>query len=52
MDLLSLNVNPLWNLNQPVPPGIVYLGGMHQKSKKDLPKVKKKLIPILIHPNK
>ncbi|CAH0715024.1 unnamed protein product, partial [Brenthis ino] len=36
--LLFLNVHPLWDLNRPVPPNIVYLGGLHQHQPKELPK--------------
>lgn len=37
--LLFLNVHPLWDLNRPVPPNIIYLGGLHQNQPKELPKV-------------
>lgn len=37
--MLFLNVHPIWDLNRPVPPNVVYLGGIHQKQPKDLPKV-------------
>lgn len=39
LDMLFLNVNPLWDHNRPVPPNVVYLGGMHQKPYKSLPNV-------------
>lgn len=39
VDLLFLNVHASWDFNRPVPPNIVYLGGMHQKPKEDLPEV-------------
>ncbi|CAH2092311.1 unnamed protein product [Euphydryas editha] len=35
--LLFLNVHPIWDLNRPVPPNVVYLGGLHQKPQRDLP---------------
>ncbi|KAL0810780.1 hypothetical protein ABMA28_010097 [Loxostege sticticalis] len=38
VDMLFLNVHPLWDFNRPVPPNVVYLGGMHQKPAKELPK--------------
>ncbi|XP_028167286.1 UDP-glucuronosyltransferase 2B14-like [Ostrinia furnacalis] len=38
VDMYFLNVHPLWDFNRPVPPNVVYLGGMHQKPAKDLPK--------------
>ncbi|XP_052741042.1 uncharacterized protein LOC112045617 [Bicyclus anynana] len=36
--LMFLNVNPIWDFNRPVPPNIIYLGGIHQNLHKDLPK--------------
>ncbi|CAH2098392.1 unnamed protein product [Euphydryas editha] len=35
--LLFLNIHPIWDLNRPVPPNVVYLGGLHQKTQRDLP---------------
>ncbi|XP_069355765.1 UDP-glucosyltransferase 2-like isoform X2 [Maniola hyperantus] len=35
--MLFLNVHPIWDFNRPVSPNILYLGGMHQKPKKELP---------------
>ncbi|XP_046972410.1 UDP-glucosyltransferase 2-like [Vanessa cardui] len=32
-----LNVHPLWDFNRPVPPNVVYLGGLHQNPTKELP---------------
>ncbi|XP_045445412.1 UDP-glucosyltransferase 2-like [Melitaea cinxia] len=32
-----LNVHPIWDSNRPVPPSVVYLGGLHQKPQKELP---------------
>lgn len=43
IDLALLNVHPLWEMNRPVPPGIVYLGGLHQKPQEELPKVRNAL---------
>ncbi|XP_046972413.1 UDP-glucosyltransferase 2-like [Vanessa cardui] len=37
VDMLFLNVNPIWDYNRPVPPNILYLGGLHQKAAKELP---------------
>lgn len=50
VQLIFLNVNPIWDFNRPVPPNIIYLGGIHQKPDKQLPKVVfiKILLPILI----
>lgn len=39
VDLIFLNVHPIWDFNRPVPPNIIYLGGIHQKPHKELPKV-------------
>lgn len=39
VDMLFLNVDPIWDGNRPVPPGVIYLGNLHQKPKKDLPSV-------------
>ncbi|KAJ0171755.1 hypothetical protein K1T71_012518 [Dendrolimus kikuchii] len=33
-----LNVHPIWENNRPVPPSVVYMGGIHQMPKKELPK--------------
>ncbi|XP_069355762.1 UDP-glycosyltransferase UGT5-like isoform X2 [Maniola hyperantus] len=37
VQLIFLNVNPIWDFNRPVPPNIIYLGGIHQKPEKQLP---------------
>ena len=37
--MLFLNVHPLWDFNRPVPPNVLYLGGLHQKPLKKLPQV-------------
>lgn len=37
--MLFLNVHPMWDFNRPVPPNVVYLGGLHQKPSKKLPHV-------------
>ncbi|CAH2230254.1 jg20003 [Pararge aegeria aegeria] len=36
--MLFLNIHPIWDFNRPVSQNILYLGGMHQKSEKELPK--------------
>ncbi|KAL4716787.1 hypothetical protein ACJJTC_001943 [Scirpophaga incertulas] len=38
VDLLFLNTNPIWESNRPVPPAVIYMGGLHQKPVKELPK--------------
>ncbi|KAL0810812.1 hypothetical protein ABMA28_010124 [Loxostege sticticalis] len=37
VDLLFLNVNPIWEMNRPSPPNVIYIGGLHQKPVKELP---------------
>ncbi|XP_045455020.1 UDP-glycosyltransferase UGT5-like [Melitaea cinxia] len=37
VQMLFLNVHPIWDFNRPVPPNVVYLGGLHQKPQRDLP---------------
>lgn len=39
VEMLFLNVYPYWDGNRPVPPSVVYIGGIHQKPQKELPKV-------------
>ncbi|XP_050356505.1 UDP-glucosyltransferase 2-like isoform X3 [Nymphalis io] len=35
--MLFLNIHPIWDFNRPIPPNIVYLGGLHQNPAKELP---------------
>lgn len=37
--MLFLNVHPLWDLNRPTPPSVIYLGGLHKKPQAELPQV-------------
>ncbi|XP_053619948.1 UDP-glycosyltransferase UGT5-like isoform X6 [Plodia interpunctella] len=37
VDMLFLNAHPIWDSNRPVPPNVVYLGGIHKIPRKDLP---------------
>ncbi|KAL0860417.1 hypothetical protein ABMA27_009811 [Loxostege sticticalis] len=37
VDLLFLNVNPIWENNRPSPPNVIYTGGVHQNPVQDLP---------------
>ncbi|XP_046972412.1 UDP-glucosyltransferase 2-like [Vanessa cardui] len=37
IEMLFLNVHPIWDFNRPVPPNVVYLGGLHQTPAKELP---------------
>ncbi|XP_013139604.1 PREDICTED: putative UDP-glucuronosyltransferase ugt-47 [Papilio polytes] len=39
IDMLFLNTNPLWANNYPVPPNVIFTGGIHLPERKDLPKV-------------
>ncbi|XP_072946302.1 UDP-glucosyltransferase 2-like [Epargyreus clarus] len=38
VDMVFFNVHPIWIDNQPVPPSVIYMGGMHQNPEKELPK--------------
>ncbi|KPJ19199.1 Ecdysteroid UDP-glucosyltransferase [Papilio machaon] len=38
VEMLFLNINPIWEGNYPVPPAVVHMGGLHQKPPKALPK--------------
>ncbi|XP_035455005.2 UDP-glycosyltransferase UGT5-like [Spodoptera frugiperda] len=38
VDMLFLNINPIFEGIRPVPPSVVYMGGLHQKPNKELPK--------------
>ncbi|CAH0713974.1 unnamed protein product, partial [Brenthis ino] len=38
IQMVFINFNPIWADNQPVPPSVVYMGGIHQIPEKDLPK--------------
>ncbi|CAH0598226.1 unnamed protein product [Chrysodeixis includens] len=37
VDMVFLNVNPIWEGNQPVPPNVIHLGGLPQRPEKPLP---------------
>lgn len=45
IDMMFLNVHPIWEDNRPVPPSVIYVGGMHQIPEKDLPYVCTNYIP-------
>ncbi|PZC71200.1 hypothetical protein B5X24_HaOG200295 [Helicoverpa armigera] len=38
VEMLFLNVHPFWEDNRPVPPSVIYTGGLHQKPAQELPK--------------
>lgn len=44
IQMILLNVHPVWGENQPVPPSVVYLGGLHRKPVKELPQVRKQFL--------
>ncbi|XP_068624132.1 UDP-glycosyltransferase UGT5-like [Battus philenor] len=37
VDMLFVNMHPIWEGSYPVPPNVIYLGGVHQKSAEKLP---------------
>ena len=39
VEMLFLNINPVFEGIRPVPPTVVYMGGLHQKSPQELPAV-------------
>lgn len=39
VDMIFFNINPLFESNRPVPPSVIYMGGLHQNPLKELPKV-------------
>ncbi|CAF4891880.1 unnamed protein product [Pieris macdunnoughi] len=38
VEIILLNVHPVWDSNRPVPPNLIYLGGLHLQKEKELPK--------------
>ncbi|XP_037300049.1 UDP-glucuronosyltransferase 2B4 isoform X4 [Manduca sexta] len=38
IDMMLVNVHPIWEDNRPVPPNVVFMGGIHEKPEKPLPK--------------
>lgn len=46
IQMLFLNVNPIWDFNRPVPPNVVYLGGLHLTPPKELPKVRTNFLSL------
>ncbi|XP_013139594.1 PREDICTED: UDP-glucuronosyltransferase 2B19-like [Papilio polytes] len=38
VDMLFININPIWHGNIPVPPNVIHMGGLHMKSPQKLPK--------------
>ena len=39
VDMLFLNINPIWEGSRPVPPSVIHLGGLPEKPHKELPQV-------------
>ncbi|XP_072946224.1 UDP-glycosyltransferase UGT5-like [Epargyreus clarus] len=37
VDLFLFNIHPIWASNQPVPPNVIYVGGIHQNPSQRLP---------------
>ncbi|CAH0715014.1 unnamed protein product, partial [Brenthis ino] len=37
VDMFFMNIHPIWVDSQPVPPSVVYMGGIHQLPEKELP---------------
>lgn len=40
VDMLFLNVHSVWEMNRPIPPNVIYMGGVHQNPQKDLAQVR------------
>lgn len=40
IDMLFLNIHPMFETIRPVPPSVIYMSGLHQKPTKELPKVR------------
>lgn len=40
VNMLFLNLHPIWDDNRAVPPGVIYMGGLHQKPERSLPEVR------------
>ncbi|XP_039765606.1 UDP-glycosyltransferase UGT5-like [Pararge aegeria] len=49
VDMLFINIHPLWANNQPVPPNVIYMGGIHQLPEKELPNDLKKYLESSTH---
>lgn len=39
VDMVFINFHPVWDMNRPVPPNVIYMGALHLKPAKELPKV-------------
>ena len=39
VEMLLLNINPIWEGSRPVPPSVIHMGGLPQKPHKELPQV-------------
>lgn len=48
VEMLFLNIHPVWEGNRPVPPGVIYMGGLHQTPEKELPKVTQSYVLIRV----
>ncbi|KAL0860422.1 hypothetical protein ABMA27_009814 [Loxostege sticticalis] len=38
VDMLFLNIHSIWERNRPVPPNVIFMGGVHQKPEKEVSK--------------
>ncbi|XP_013168679.1 PREDICTED: UDP-glucuronosyltransferase 2B31-like [Papilio xuthus] len=38
VDMVLLNIHPIWEGNYPVPPNVIYVGGLHLNTPKELPR--------------
>ncbi|CAG5031196.1 unnamed protein product [Parnassius apollo] len=38
VEMLFLNIHPIWDNNRPVPPNVIFMGGLHVNPEKALPK--------------
>ena len=47
VDMLFLNIHPMFEGIRPVPPSVVYINGLHQKPTKELPKVRTEITFVL-----
>ncbi|CAH0403384.1 unnamed protein product [Chilo suppressalis] len=46
VDLVFLNVHPIWEMNRPMPPNVIYTGGLHQNPQKELPQDLKEYLDL------
>ncbi|KPJ19193.1 Ecdysteroid UDP-glucosyltransferase [Papilio machaon] len=49
VDLVFLNIHPIWEGNYPVPPNVIYMGGLHLSTPKELPRELKEYLDNSTH---